>query len=80
MINHMYVKYYDAKTLEPEPTEQTWSSLRWLLGTLKENKTALTIQRVTDDSVILGSEIYEKDTARPSKYIRITLYPNKQTT
>ena len=72
MINHMYVKYYDAKTLEPEPTEQTWSSLRWLLGTLKENKSALTIQRVTDDSVILGAEIYEKESARPSKYIRIS--------
>lgn len=74
MNSNIYVQYYNTETLEPEPTEDSWASLRWLMTTLKENHSALQVRRVSENTVLLGADLFEKDGVKPSKHIRITLY------
>lgn len=77
MNAHMYIQYYSTDTLEPEPTEDSASAFRWLMSTLKEQHVALQVRRVTADTVLLGAELFDKDGVKPSKHIRITLYPEQ---
>lgn len=77
MNSNIYVQYYNTETLEPEPTEDSWSSLVWLMAVLKENHSALQVRRVSENTVLLGADLFEKDSVKPSKHIRITLYQGK---
>ena len=56
----------------------TWCHMRNLRKEGDED-----LEQLVDDVMTVEDyedllEIYEKESARPSKYIRITLYPNKQ--